>query len=49
MDEIMSLNPDLAAVACPFCLIMLDEATTGRGATESLALKDITEVIAEAL
>jgi Fe-S oxidoreductase len=49
VDEIEALNPELAAVACPFCLIMLDEAATGRGINESLALKDIAEVVAEAL
>jgi Fe-S oxidoreductase len=49
MDEIESLNPDLVAVACPFCLIMLDEAAAGRGAGDSLVLKDIAEVVAEAL
>lgn len=49
MDEIESLDPDLAAVACPFCLIMLDECASSRSTTEPLALKDIAEVIAEAL
>ena len=49
MDEIQALDPALAAVACPFCLTMLDEAATGRGATETMALKDIAEVIADAL
>jgi Fe-S oxidoreductase len=49
MDEIQALDPDLAAVACPFCLIMLDETATRRNAQDWLALKDIAEVIAEAL
>ena len=49
MDDILELHPDLAAVACPFCLIMLDEAATGRGAIESMALKDIAEVMAGAV
>jgi Fe-S oxidoreductase/nitrate reductase gamma subunit len=49
VDEIQELGSELAAVACPFCLIMLDECVTGRNAHDSLALKDIAEVIAEAL
>jgi Fe-S oxidoreductase/nitrate reductase gamma subunit len=49
MDEIQALGPALAAVACPFCLIMLGECIAGRNAQDSLALKDIAEVIAEAL
>jgi Fe-S oxidoreductase len=49
VDEIQALDPDLAAVACPFCLTMLDECVTGRNAQDGLALKDLAEVIAEAL
>jgi Fe-S oxidoreductase/nitrate reductase gamma subunit len=49
MDEIQEIGPDLAAVACPFCLIMLDECVLGRNAQHSLALKDIAEVVAGAL
>jgi Fe-S oxidoreductase len=49
MDEIKKLTPDLAAVACPFCLIMLQEAATGRGADSALPVVDIAEVIAAVL
>jgi Fe-S oxidoreductase/nitrate reductase gamma subunit len=49
LDEIQALNPTLAAVACPFCLIMLGEVAASRGLDSSLALKDIAEVIADAL
>jgi Fe-S oxidoreductase len=49
VDEIQVLDPDLAAVACPFCLTMLDECVTGRNAQEAMALKDIAEVVAAAL
>jgi Fe-S oxidoreductase/nitrate reductase gamma subunit len=49
MDEIQALEPALAAVACPFCMIMLGEVATRRGLDESMPLRDIAEVIAEAL
>jgi Fe-S oxidoreductase len=49
MDEIQTLDPGLAAVACPFCLIMLVETATRRNPQDPLALKDIAEVIAEGL
>jgi Fe-S oxidoreductase/nitrate reductase gamma subunit len=42
--EIKSLAPALAAAACPFCIIMLEEA--GKG---SLAVRDIAEVVADTL
>lgn len=48
LDEIQRLKPDLVAVACPFCLIMLTEAATGKG-LGSMAPKDISEVVAGAL
>jgi Fe-S oxidoreductase len=49
MDEIQALAPELAAVACPFCLIMLDEAATGRGDGGAPVIEDIAEVVAGAL
>lgn len=49
MDEIVALDPALAAVACPFCLIMLQESATAREGAVAPALKDIAEVIAERL
>ena len=49
VSEIAALSPALAAVACPFCLIMLDEAVARRDMAGSLALEDIAKVIATAL
>jgi Fe-S oxidoreductase/nitrate reductase gamma subunit len=49
MDQILALGPSLATVACPFCLIMLDECVVSRNAQDSLALLDISEVVAAAL
>ena len=49
MDEIEGLGPDMAALACPFCLIMLEEAATARTGQASLPLRDIAEVVAAAL
>ena len=49
MDEIQRLHPELLAVACPFCLIMLGEVQAARGLQESMPLQDIAEVVAAAL
>ena len=43
-ELLTGLRPALAAAACPFCVIMLEEAGQG-----SLPIKDIAEVIAKAL
>jgi len=49
VEEIAALSPALAAAACPFCLIMLDEAVARREMAGSVALKDIAEVVAGVL
>ena len=49
MAEIRQLAPELAAVACPFCLTMLVEAATSRSTGAALALSDIAEVVAGVL
>jgi Fe-S oxidoreductase len=49
MDEIQAIGPALAAVACPFCMIMLGEVATRRELDGTMVLKDIAEVIADAL
>jgi Fe-S oxidoreductase len=48
-NELLELGPDTAAVACPFCLIMLEEAVIGRSTRVPLALQDIAELVAEAI
>jgi hypothetical protein len=36
-------------VSCAFCLVMLDEAVAGHSEEKPVALKDIAELVAEAL
>jgi Fe-S oxidoreductase len=49
MNEIVALNPAVAAVACPFCLIMLQESATARVGSEAPVLQDIAEILAARL
>jgi len=37
------------ATACPFCLAMLDLGRKVAGAEERLAVKDVSELVAESL
>lgn len=39
----------VAATACPFCNIMLDDARKAKGKEEEVEVKDIAELVAEAL
>jgi Fe-S oxidoreductase len=49
MDEVIAVNPGLVATACPFCLTMLDDARKVRGVEERIQVKDVAEIVAEAL
>ena len=35
--------------ACPFCKLMFDDAAGNMGAADTMAIKDIAELVAEAL
>ena len=47
-DEALSTDPDIIAVACPFCLIMLDDGVKERK-RERVRVGDISMVLAESL
>lgn len=44
-----SAHPDVLAVACPYCLAMFDDAVKTEGMEKTLAVKDISELLADAL
>ena len=49
IEEVVAAKPDVVAVACPFCLAMLDLGRKVVGVEEQLAVKDISELVAESL
>lgn len=49
MREIEATGAGLVAVACPFCLIMLDEAGTALAAEDTAERQDIAEMVARFL
>ncbi len=48
-EEIVASRAEVAAVGCPFCLSMLDEGRKTIGVEERVALKDVAEIVAEAM
>jgi len=49
MEQIQAENPAEIAVACPFCMIMLEDGARARGVYEELPILDISEFLARSL
>jgi Fe-S oxidoreductase len=49
VEEALESKPDVVATACPFCLAMVDLGRKVKGAEETLAVKDVSELVAESL
>lgn len=47
MDEAASTGADMVGVACPYCLIMLDDAAKDRG--DDVEILDVAQVVARAM
>ena len=48
-DEALALKPDVIGTGCPFCMTMLTDGVKERGAAEQVAVKDIAELLLEAV
>ncbi len=44
-DQVLSVSPDIAAVACPYCLTMLRDGIAARQASERVQVMDIAEIL----
>lgn len=47
--EALDAGAEIIAVACPFCLLTFDDAIKTTGNEEKIQVKDIMELVAEAL
>ena len=43
------VNPDTVAVACPFCMTMINDGVKERNLDNKINVKDISEIIEENL
>ncbi len=48
-EQAMSVNAEVIATACPYCLQMFEDGIKTKEAEESLKVKDVAELIGEAL
>lgn len=47
--EALDIGAEIVAVACPFCLLTFDDAIKTTGNEEKIQVRDIMELVAEAL
>ncbi len=48
-EEALALEPDAVATGCPFCMTMLTDGIKEKEATDRVAVKDIAELVLEAV
>jgi len=49
VDEAQQLAPNVLAAACPYCISMFEDASKVLGTSEKMPIRDIAELVAEAL
>ncbi len=45
VDELMQAKPDIIAVSCPFCVLMLEDALKAKNLAGRVKVKDISEML----
>jgi Fe-S oxidoreductase len=48
-EEALALQPQVLASACPFCLIMFEDAIKGKEASDRTKSLDLAEVLAQSI
>jgi len=48
-EEALSVNPDVIGTACPFCMTMMNDGVKAKDKGEEVAVKDIAELLLEAV
>jgi Fe-S oxidoreductase len=49
MDEALGTGADVVSTACPYCMIMLDDAVRANGKEESVRVLDLSQLVEESL
>jgi Fe-S oxidoreductase len=44
-NEVLATGADVVSTACPFCLIMLDDAVRARSRVENATVLDVAELL----
>ena len=49
LEQIQKAEPQTLAVACPYCMVMFEDAAKNTGVDETLARKDVAELLLQSL
>ena len=49
LEQIQKAQPQTLALACPYCMVMFDDAVKNTGVDETLARKDVAEILLQSL
>ncbi|MBK9714372.1 MAG: 4Fe-4S dicluster domain-containing protein [Kouleothrix sp.] len=49
LEQIQKAEPETLALACPFCMVMFDDAAKNSGVGDTLARKDVAEILLQSL
>jgi Fe-S oxidoreductase len=49
LEQAMGVGAEVLATACPYCITMFEDSRLTLDMTEKLEIKDITEIIQEAI
>ena len=49
INEALSLGASVISTSCPFCLLTLEDAVKISGRADQVVIKDISELVAEAI
>jgi Fe-S oxidoreductase len=49
VDQALETNPDAVAVACPFCMTMIDDGLKAKGMEDKVPALDVMEIVANAM
>ncbi len=49
IDQAIEVEAEMLVTACPYCITMFEDSRVTMGADEKIAIKDITEIVQEAL
>ena len=48
-EEALGTGADIVSTACPFCMIMLDDAVKANGKGDEVSVMDISQVVEKSL